>query len=146
MCIRDSTLVVATATAITRRILRVVLERHASTLTEFGHLLETFVVGEVIKQATWLDKATMWHHWRTRDGDEVDLVLERDDGSIVGIEVKAGTRVNASDLLGLRKLQSLDRERFIAGVAFYTGERSYAAAPGILVLPIDRLWVSQRAV
>jgi len=29
--------------------------RDATALTEFGHLMETFVVGELIKQASWLD-------------------------------------------------------------------------------------------
>lgn len=28
-------------------------------------------------------------HWRTRDGAEVDFIIERDDGSVVAIEVKA---------------------------------------------------------
>jgi hypothetical protein len=30
--------------------------------------------------------------WRTHDGADVDLVIERNDGSVVAIEVKAGTR------------------------------------------------------
>jgi hypothetical protein len=30
---------------------------------------------------------------RTHDGAEVDLVIERDDGSVVALEIKAGSRV-----------------------------------------------------
>lgn len=50
----------------------------APALTEFGHLLETFVVGEVSKQLDWLDAPVARGHWRTHDGDEVDMVLERE--------------------------------------------------------------------
>jgi plasmid stability protein len=35
----------------------------------------------------------------------VDLVIERDDGSVVAIEVKAGTRVSGRDLAGLRVIR-----------------------------------------
>ncbi len=42
-----------------------------SALTEFGNLLETFVVGEVRKQASWLDEPVALGHWRTSDGAEV---------------------------------------------------------------------------
>lgn len=126
------------------RLLRITPERLArrdgATLTEFGHLLETFVVGELIKQATWIDEPISWHHLRTRDADEVDLVLERDDGGVVGIEIKAGTRVSSTELNGLKKLQTLAGDAFIAGVALYTGETSYRTADKIYVLPVDRIW------
>ena len=58
-----------------------------STLTEFGHLLETFVVGEVLKQVSWLDAAVDVGQWHTRDGDEVDLVIETDVGDVVAFGV-----------------------------------------------------------
>ncbi|MGO9407582.1 MAG: ATP-binding protein, partial [Acidimicrobiales bacterium] len=75
--------------------------RDATALSEFGHLVETFVVGELIKQASWLDGIAGLHHWRTYDGEEVDLLIERDDGCVVAIEVKSGTRVPGEDLRGL---------------------------------------------
>jgi predicted AAA+ superfamily ATPase len=53
-------------------------QRDASSLSQFGHLLETFVVGEIVRQASWLEKVTTVGHWRTSDGDEIDLVLERE--------------------------------------------------------------------
>ena len=78
----------------------------ASALTEFGHLLETFVVGEVCKQLDWLDEPVARGHWRTHDGDEVDLVLEREDGKIAALGVKAASRVTARELRSLLKLRS----------------------------------------
>jgi predicted AAA+ superfamily ATPase len=111
-----------------------------AVLTEFGHLLETFVVGELRKQASWLDESVAVGHWRTSDGDEVDLVLELDDGAVIAFEVKAGERVSGTDLRGLRKLRDAVGERFRAGVALTTGSRSYTHEDRLHVMPIDRLW------
>lgn len=111
-----------------------------AALTEFGHLLETFVVGELRKQVSWLNEPAALGHWRV-DDDEVDLVVELDDGRVLGFEVKANQRVSGKDLGGLRKLRNALGSRFVAGVAFSTGGRSYSTDEDrIHVLPIDRLW------
>ncbi len=128
------------------RLLRLTPERLArldpTSLTEFGHILETFVVIELLKQASWLDGIAGVGHWRTHDGDEVDLVVERDDGSVLAFEVKAGSRVAAEDLRPLRKLREAVGGAFVAGVALYTGAHSYRADDRLLVMPIDRIWTS----
>jgi len=111
-----------------------------TAVTEFGHLLETFVVGEILKQLDWLDDPLAVGHWRTRDGDEVDLVAERGDGKVAAIEVKAGSRVQRKDLGGLMKLRSRLGREFLAGVVLHTGERSYSYEHDVHAVPIDRLW------
>lgn len=115
-------------------------ERTPGALTEFGHLLETFVVGELLKQASWLDDVAVSGHWRTHDDDEVDLVVERDDGAIVAFEVKASSRVPGDELRGLRKLRAATKDAFLAGVVLYLGERSYTYEDRLHVMPVDRLW------
>lgn len=129
---------------IAARLLRLTPARMANldpaTLTEFGHLLETFVVSELLKQATWLDGIAGHGHWRTHDGDEIDLVVERDDGSILAFEVKAGSRVPGEALRPLRKLRDATGSKFHAGIALSTGERAYTYEDRIHVMPIDRLW------
>jgi len=114
--------------------------RDPAAMTELGHLLETFVVGEIRKQASWMDGMAGLGHWRTSDGDEVDLIIERDDGAIVAIEVKAGSRVAGGHLKSLEKLRDMVGNRFAAGAALYLGERSYTYSDRIHVLPVDRLW------
>lgn len=111
-----------------------------TSLTDLGHLLETFVVGEILKQASWLDGIARWGHWRSYDGDEVDLVVECDDGGVIAFEVKAGGRVRDQDLNPLRRLREAAGDAFVAGVALHTGAHSYRAGDRLLVLPIDRLW------
>ena len=108
--------------------------------SEFGQLLETFVVGELRKQVSWLDERVTTGHWRTHDGDEVDLVIEFDDGRVLAFEVKANERVSGEEFKGLRKLREALGDRLIAGVAFSTGARSYTYEDRLHVLPIDRLW------
>lgn len=114
--------------------------RDPTSLTELGHLLETFVVGELLKQASWLEGIAGAGHWRTRDGDEVDLVLERDDGVLVAFEVKASGRVAGDVLKPLRKLRNATGDAFLAGLVLYTGSRSYNVEDRLYVMPVDRLW------
>lgn len=112
-----------------------------SSMTEFGHLLESFVVQEAIRQTTWMSSVVSVGHWRTRDNDEVDLVLERHDGAVIGIEVKAGERVEGKQFAGLRKLRNRLGSAFVAGIAFHLGQIGYEAEDRIHSLPLDRLWV-----
>lgn len=111
-----------------------------TAMSEFGHLLETFVVGEIFKQSTWLDEPVRLAHWRTRDGDEVDLLAEADDGRVVAFEVKASARVSDDALMPMRKLRSVAGEAFTGGFLLYTGDRSYTVDDRIHVVPINRLW------
>ena len=111
-----------------------------AALTDFGHLLETFVVGEVRKQAAWLDEPVDLGHWRTSDGAEVDLVIESDDGTVIGLEVKASERATAAEFRGLVQLREVLGPRFTAGIILTTGRRSYTYADRLHVMPIDRLW------
>lgn len=112
----------------------------ASAQTEFGNLLETFVVGELRKQSSWLDDRATFGHWRTHDQDEVDVVLELGDGRVFGFEVKAAERVSGPDFRGLSKLRGALGDRFVAGVVFNLGTRSYTYDERLHVLPVDRLW------
>lgn len=111
-----------------------------ASLTDFGHLLETFVVGEIRKQASWLDAPVSLGHWRTSDGVEVDVVIEYDDGTVIAFEVKAGERAPGSDFRGLGQLRDALGRRFAAGIILTTGSRSYTYDDRLHVMPIDRLW------
>ncbi|MBX7161947.1 MAG: DUF4143 domain-containing protein [Acidimicrobiia bacterium] len=91
-------------------------------------------------RASWLDGVAGVGHWRTRDGDEVDLVVEQDDGTAVAFEVKASQRVERKELAGLRKLRDAVGDAFTAGLVLHLGERSYTAEDRLHVVPVDQLW------
>ena len=115
-----------------------------ATLTEYGHLVETFAVGEILRQVTWSDAPVTVGHFRTAEAQEVDLVLERDDGMVFGFEIKAGTRVDQADLAGIRALRARIGERLAAAVVLYTGALTFRFDDGTLVLPLDALWSQPR--
>jgi predicted AAA+ superfamily ATPase len=114
--------------------------RDPASLSQFGHLLETFVVGELLRQASWLEEVSVCGHWRTHDGDEVDLIVERGDGRVLAFEVKAAGRVEDAALRHLRKLRDALGERLLAGVMLYTGAHAYRPEERLHVMPIDRIW------
>jgi predicted AAA+ superfamily ATPase len=115
-------------------------ERVAADRATFGKLLETFVFSEVLKQITWMDGACALHHYRDKDQDEVDFVVEDSTGSVVGIEVKAAATVMAADFKGIRKLAAACGSAFKAGVVLYDGETSVPFGRGLFAAPISCLW------
>src|SRR5690348_8579795 len=113
-----------------------------ATLSEYGHLLETFAVGEILKQVSWSDAPVTAGHFRTEAGEEVDLVLERDDGQVIAVEIKAGSRISGEDFRGLRQLKERLGPRLEEAVVLHTGEHAYKHDDWITVLPLDQLWAS----
>lgn len=111
-----------------------------TAMTEFGHLLESFAVQELLRHASWLDDQVITGHWHTRDDEEVDLIVERDDGSIAAFEVKAADHIDAKWLSPMRKLRDRLGRRFVAGIALHLGQRGYQAENRIHVVPLERLW------
>lgn len=114
--------------------------RDPASLSQFGHLLETFVVGELTRQASWLGEVAVCGHWRTYDGDEVDLLVERDDGRVLAFEVKSAGQVDGFDMRHLAKLREELGDRLLAGVMLYMGSRTYRFDDRLAVMPIDRIW------
>lgn len=108
-----------------------------------GALLETFVVNELTKLAGSCDEQVELYHYRDRDGQEVDCVLETPAGQVVGIEVKASASVEAPDFRHLAMVRDKIRDQFTAGVVFYTGSRSLKFGDRLLALPVSALWNSR---
>lgn len=88
----------------------------------YGGLLESMVYMECVKQASWAREDIRLHHFRNNRKHEVDIVLERDNTNIIGIEVKASSSVNAHDFRGLATLAELTGQQFERGILFYTGQ------------------------
>lgn len=106
----------------------------------FGALLESFVFSEILKLIHWSDLRLTPYHFRDQQMHEVDLVLERDDGMVVGIEVKARATVTAKDLSGLQKLMEACQNRFAFGLVLYDGDTMVPFGQGLAAVPISCLW------
>lgn len=94
----------------------------------FGHVLESFVVQQLVSMGGWADDEPRFWHYRDKDQVEVDGVIEAGD-RVWGVEVKAAASIHPSDGKGLRRLAAAAGQRFRGGVVFYYGEA---------VLPVDR--------
>ena len=105
-----------------------------------GQLLETFVFGELRRQASGADDAVGFSHFRDKDGAEVDIVIEHSGSRVSGVEVKASSTVHPSDFRGLRRLREATGKRFACGVVLYDGEITVGFGDGLFAVPIAELW------
>jgi predicted AAA+ superfamily ATPase len=78
--------------------------------------------------------------YRDRDGREVDLILERRDGSVAAVEVKTAASVSSRDFRGLRHVRERLGERCKAGVLLYTGESTVPFEDRLAAVPLSGLW------
>ena len=106
----------------------------------YGHAVENFVASELRKLLSFSDMRADLFHFRTADGKEVDFVLERPDGSIAGIEVKASKRVVSADFKGMEVLRALTKDDFVCGVVLYPGEDVVPFGEKFLAVPFSALW------
>lgn len=105
-----------------------------------GPVLENFVVMELARQLTWSEQRSRLFHYRTKDGVEVDAVIETPDGRVIAFEVKAGATVRTEDLAGLRNLATQLGDRFVAGCVLYTGQQTLPFGDKLRAVPMDALW------
>jgi uncharacterized protein len=110
------------------------------TATISGHLLESFVVGELARQLTWSETNAHLYHWRHNDGREVDIVMESADGRIVGIEVKAAVDVGFDAVSGLEFLRNQLGDRFVAGFVVHCAPRVIPLGDRLWSVPVNALW------
>lgn len=106
----------------------------------YGQLLESFVHAELRRLASGHEDEIRFHHYRDKDGYEVDIVLERVGRKLAGIEVKASSTVTAADFRGLRKFAAAAGKRFAAGVLLYDGEVPASFGDKLHAIPIRALW------
>jgi predicted AAA+ superfamily ATPase len=106
----------------------------------FGHLLESFVLQQLIALAGWTDPDLRFWHYRDKDQAEVDIVLSR-GGKIWAAEIKSSRTVGNSDTKGLQRLAALEGDRFQSGIVFYDGDSILPLCNGaFLAVPISKLW------
>jgi len=106
----------------------------------FGHLLESFVVQQLVAQAGWTDPDLRFWHYRDKDQVEVDLVITRGRHTW-GVEVKSSLTATPSDGHGLRRLAEQCGADFDGGVLLYAGDSAFALGDRrILAMPLARLW------
>lgn len=106
----------------------------------FGHLLESFIVQQLIAQAGWTYPQLRFWHYRDKDKNEVDCVITR-GRRIWGVEIKLSQSVSRIDTKGLQKLASYAKDNFQTGIVFYDGNDILPLGDDrFLAVPIAKLW------
>jgi hypothetical protein len=105
-----------------------------------GQVLETFVAMELRRQLGWSRERATLHHLRTKEGLEVDAIIEAADGRVAGVEVKAAATVRSSDFAGLRYLANKAGDQFVCGVVLYAGQEPLSFGKNLFAAPISALW------
>ena len=106
----------------------------------FGHLLESFVLQQLVAGAGWTNPDLRFWHYRDKDQVEVDCILSR-GSKIWAAEIKAARTVGNADTKGLQRLAALEGENFQSGIVFYDGDSVLPLCDGaFLAVPISKLW------
>jgi predicted AAA+ superfamily ATPase len=110
--------------------------------TGYGHILESFVFGELLKHSATSDNDYRLLYYRDADKYEVDVVIENSAGQLLGVEVKASATVKERDLRGLKKLSGLAGDQFTAGMLLYDGDETMPLGSNLWAAPLSTLWGS----
>lgn len=109
-----------------------------------GKIFESFIYSEL---STLVDHELgefSLYHYRDREDHEIAFVIERDDGAVLGIEVKAGSSIGLADFKHLVwfKNKIIGSRKFI-GIVLYTGEYVVPFGPDLWGVPIGHVWCAK---
>ena len=106
-----------------------------------GKLIETFIFQELAALIDLENKYTL-SQYRDRLDREIDFLVERDDGALLGIEVKAGHNVSKSDFKPQEWFAEniLKNKKPYTGIILYSGDRTIQFTENMLAVPTAALW------
>jgi predicted AAA+ superfamily ATPase len=105
--------------------------------TLYGQVVENYVAIELNKQLTFSDIQANLYHYRATSGQEVDFILEGPRNNIVGIEVKAKSKVTADDFKHLASLQAELGKPFKRGFVLYAGNDIISFGENLWAVPLS---------
>ncbi|MBS0185529.1 MAG: ATP-binding protein [Proteobacteria bacterium] len=106
----------------------------------FGHVLENFVVSELKKLASYEKEKVSILHFRKSDGKEIDILLEKEDRTLVAIEIKSREHIDERDFKAIRELQEEIGKDFVTGIVLYRGKEVVPFGKDMWALPLHFLW------
>jgi uncharacterized protein len=111
---------------------------HAAAGPLGGAIMETAVLGEIVKTLTHRGIDPQVWFWRTSTGTEVDLVVES-GGRLVPIEVKLSATPRSSMASGIRAFRDEYGDKALPGYVVHPGEIRLPLGPGVTALPFGAL-------
>ncbi len=110
-----------------------------------GKLIETFAFNEIATLVDVGDDEYRYEMFQYRDRAqrEVDFIVQRNDGALLAIEVKAGSVFGKSDFKHLTYFRdNLAGDRQFTGVVLYSGDILSSFGKNLFVVPFGYLWAS----
>ena len=111
---------------------------HAASGPLGGAIMETAVVGEIVKTLTHRGVDPRIFFWRTTAGAEVDIVVET-QGRLVPIEVKLSATPRPAMTGPIRRFQKDFGERAMHGYVVHPGDVRLPLGKGVTALPFAEL-------
>ena len=106
-----------------------------------GKLIETFMFNEIAAQTDACGGKYSLFHYRDRGKREIDFLIEREDGALLGIEIKAGSAIGTSDFRSLRWFgDNIANDRQFTGIVLYSGEIAGSMGRGLWAVPFGTVW------
>ncbi len=93
-------------TGVTRTLARFIEIPLAEKTYEFGQVFEHFIINQCIQLASYRHRHYRFSYLSTKDGAEIDLVVERPGKKILLIEIKSAGNVEARHLSTLKSLSN----------------------------------------
>lgn len=90
---------------------------------KMGKLTETYVFNQMAAHVDAFPGKYKLFHYRDREQREIDLLIENEDGALLGIEVKSGSTLKKDSFKTLKWFkQNIAKHREFIGIVVYTGE------------------------
>lgn len=105
-----------------------------------GKFIETFVYTQLAAEVNVLGRNYQLYHYRDRDRHEIDFLIERHDGAILAIEVKAAANISPKQFTQLRWFREKYQPRHFIGVVLHTGDQVVAFGENLWAIPIASIW------
>lgn len=106
-----------------------------------GKLVESFAFNELAAQVDMSDGEYELYHYRDRERREIDFLIEREDGALLGIEIKAAASTKKGDFKHLSWFRdNLAGDRPFVGIVLYAGTFSGSFGDGLWAVPFGALW------
>ncbi len=104
-----------------------------------GKIVENFVASELLKQLSFAHQGTLFH-FRTYNNQEIDFIIEKPNGTLIAIEVKARQTVTQNDFQTMRMLQNELPTKFSRGIVLYQGDKILPFGHNLWAMPLSSLW------
>ena len=109
-----------------------------------GKLMETFVFQELAAQIDLEKYNYSLYQYRDHKRHEIDMIIEREDRSLLGIEVKAGHKVSSDDFAPQRWFVNniIKQQKNYVGIVLYSGEDVLQFDDNMFAVPVPALWAN----